>query len=95
MERVRREVRLGDDFDDGAFARAFAAFRELYHVAPAVASCAPDVFARFCAVFARAGDAHRHATQLRFEGVPLAVAILPPGTLAMEGDVDRAQWGDW
>ncbi|GAC1558253.1 MAG: hypothetical protein NVS3B17_07880 [Vulcanimicrobiaceae bacterium] len=95
MERVRREVCVGDAFDGAAFGHAFAAFRQLYNVAPERASCAPDVLARFCEVFATATVTHRHATNLRFEGVPLVAAILPPGTLAMEGDVDETQMGDW
>ena len=95
MERVRCEIPVGDAFDDRDFAAAFARFRELYHVVPQHASCAPDVFARFCAVFASASATHRHATALRFEGVALAAAILPPGTLVLEGEVDEVRLGDW
>ncbi len=95
MERVRRIARLRADFDADEFARAFATFRETYNVAPQHAWCAPDVFARYCAVFTRADDAHLHGTRLRFEGVALEVAILAPGTLAIEGEVDETQMGDW
>lgn len=95
MERVRREVRLGAVFDDAAFAAAFATFRATYNVAPERAFCAPDVFARACEIFDRAGSAHRHSTRLHVDGVPLLVAILAPGTLAMEGEVDQERMGDW
>lgn len=95
MERVRREVRLDAAFDGAAFARAFASFRQTYNVAPTQAFCAPDVFARACALLARASDVHRHATRLTYEGVPLVAAIVPPGTLVLEGDVDETQMGDW
>lgn len=95
MERVRREICLEADFEAPAFAHAFASFQRTYHVAPSHASCAPDVFARFCTLYARAVDTHRHVTRLAFEGVPLVVAILAPGTLALEGEVDETRMGDW
>ncbi len=95
MEHVRREIRLREAFDAREFARAFGTFRELYKVAPERATCAPDVFARCCVLFATASATHRHSTQLRFEGVPLGAAILAPGTLAMEGEVDETEMGDW
>lgn len=95
MERVRREVRLDDAFDAEAFARAFASFRQTFNAAPLRASCAPDVFARYCELYARSSDAHRHATRLVFAGVPLVAAILAPGTLVLEGEVDETQMGDW
>ncbi|GAC1301142.1 MAG: hypothetical protein NVSMB19_08910 [Vulcanimicrobiaceae bacterium] len=83
------------DFGDAAFAHAFASFRRTFNVAPLRAYCAPDVFARYCELFARASDAHRHATRLAYDGVPLVAAILAPGTLALEGEVDETQMGDW
>ncbi len=92
---MRREVRLGASFDGAAFVAAFATFRETYNVAAERAFCAPDVFARACDLFDRAGSAHQHATRLRVEGVPLQVAILAPGTLAIEGEVDEGRMGDW
>ncbi|GAC1309039.1 MAG: hypothetical protein NVS2B3_00810 [Vulcanimicrobiaceae bacterium] len=88
-------MRLEAAFGREAFARAFAAFRRTYNVAPQRASCAPDVFARTCELFARAGDAHRHATRLAYEGVPIVAAVLAPGTLALDGEVDETQMGDW
>jgi len=95
VEHVRREVRLGAGFDGAAFARAFAVFRQTYNVAPLRALCAPDVLARFCELSDRAGSVHQHSTRLRFEGVPLVAAILAPGTLAVEGEVDEERMGDW
>lgn len=95
MERVRREIRLEGGFDAATFARAFASFRQTYNAAPLRAECAPDVFARACDLFARPGDAHRHATRLAFEGVSLVAGIVAPGTLVLEGEVDETQMGDW
>lgn len=95
MERVRREIRLGATFDDAEFAAAFATFRAMYHVAPERAFCAPDVFARACELFDRAQSVHHYSTRLHVDGVPLLVAILAPGTLAMEGEVDEERMGDW
>lgn len=95
MERVRREVRLAGGFDEADFARAFASFRQTYNAAPLRAHCSPDVFARACELFARPADAHRHATRLAFEGVPLTAGIVAPGTLVLEGEVDETQMGDW
>ncbi len=95
MEHVRREVRVGAVFDDVAFARAFARFGQLYHVAPTRAFCAPDVLARFCELYDRPAATHRHSTQLRFEGVPLVAGILAPGMLVLEGEVDEERMGDW
>lgn len=95
VERVRREVRLDPAFGDVAFANAFASFAKMYNVAPLRAYCAPDVFARYCEVFGRSSDTHRHATRLQYDGVPLVAAILKPGTLALEGEVDETHMGDW
>jgi hypothetical protein len=93
LERVRWTLALGTAFDDAAFERAFARFRELYHVRPQRVLCAPDVLSRYAAVFARAGDAHARA--LRYDGIPLASAILAPGTIVFEGEVDEERMGDW
>ncbi len=96
MELVRREVHLGPAFSDAVFTRAFATFRQTYNVAPLRALASPDVLARFCEIYERSGDiAHRHSTRLRFEGVPLVAAVLAPGTLAIEGEVDEEKMGDW
>jgi len=96
LEFVRREVKLGAAFSRVAFERAFATFRETYNVAPLRAVCAPDVLARFCELYERSPDlAHRHSARLRFEGIPLDAAVLAPGVIAFEGEVDEERMGDW
>jgi hypothetical protein len=96
MEHVRREVFLGSSFSAAAFERAFTQFRELYHVRPTRVSCAPDVLEHYCELFERSADAaHAHATQILYDGIPLAAAILPGGTVAFEGEVDEERMGDW
>jgi len=56
--------------------------------------CAPDVLTRYAALFARSSDeAHRRA--LDFTGIPLASAIVAPGTIIFEGTVDEERMGDW
>ncbi len=96
LETVRRETKIGESFTAEAFADAFAAFRRTYNVAPLRALCAPDVFARYCTLFERdAGAAHRHSTRARFEGVPLVTAVLAPGIVIFEGEVDEERMGDW
>jgi hypothetical protein len=96
MERVRREVYLGSSFSAGAFEQAFERFRELYHVRPSRVACAPDVLARYCALFERSAEtAHRRGAHVRYEGIPLAAAVLPSGTVAFEGEVDEERMGDW
>jgi hypothetical protein len=94
LERVRWTVALGTAFDGAAFERAFARFRELYHVRPQRVLCAPDVLTRYAAVFARTAD-DAHARDLRYDGIPLAGAILAPGTIVFEGEVDEERMGDW
>jgi hypothetical protein len=95
LERVRWTVTLGDAFDDAAFEHAFAGFRRLYHVRPERVLCAPGVLARYALLFARSvEDAHAgHA--LRYDGIPLVSAVLAPGTIVFEGDVDEERMGDW
>jgi hypothetical protein len=89
-------VPLGNAFDRASFERAFASFRQIYNVAPSRAVCAPDVLARFCDLYGtRDATVHRHSTRLAFEGVPLHAAVLAPGTLALEGEVDDVRMGDW
>ncbi|HTV74436.1 MAG TPA: hypothetical protein VME66_12140 [Candidatus Acidoferrales bacterium] len=96
MEFVRKEVYLGPMFSAQAFESAFAQFRSLYNVVPLRAVCSPDVLARFCALYERSPEsAHLHSTRLRYEGVPLVAAILAPGTIAFEGEVDENRMGDW
>ena len=95
-ETVRREIVVGACFSAEAFADAFAQFRKIYNTAPLRAFCAPDVFARYCELFERsAAAAHRHSTRARYEGVPLEAAILRPGVVAFEGEVDEERMGDW
>jgi hypothetical protein len=94
LEPVRWTVALGAAFDEDAFERAFAGFRRMYNVAPGRVLCAPDVLARYAALFARSPeDAHRRA--LRFAGVAVVGAILAPGTIVVEGEVDDVKMGDW
>jgi len=87
---------LGARYSRAAFERAFLQFRQLYNVLPARVLCAPDALERFCALYAPPADRpHGHSTRLRYEGVPLEAAVLAPGTLAFEGEVDEDRMGDW
>ena len=96
LEYVRREVRLGPGFSAPAFERAFSAFREMYNVDPLRALCAPDVLTRYCELFERgANRAHERSARIGFRGVPLQAAIVAPGTVAFEGEVDAERMGDW
>jgi len=96
LEIVRREIEIGTCFSAEAFGNAFAAFRRTYNTAPLRALCAPDVFSRYCELFeSGAGAAHRHSTRARFEGVPLVAAVLKPGLVVFEGEVDEERMGDW
>ena len=96
MERVRREVRLGPSFSAGALDVAFSEFRSLYGVAPDRAICSPDVLERFCTLFeGSANVAHLHSSRLSYDGVALTAAIIAPGTIALEGEVDEERMGDW
>jgi len=91
---VRWTVALGTSFDETALEAAFAGFRRLYNVAPKRVLCAPDVLARFAGVMARSpDDALRR--ELRYDGLPVASAILAPGTIVFEGEVDEDRMGDW
>ena len=94
LEHVRKEVQLGHTFSAAAFERAYAVFRSMYNVRPHRVTCSPDVLRRYCELFE---DSAEDATEriVRFEGVPLAAAILPPGTVAFEGEVDPDRMGDW
>jgi len=96
LEVVRREARVGGAFTRATFAHAFATFRQTYNVAPQRGLCAPDVLARFCELFREANvSVHGHSTNLRYDGVPLVAALLPPGCVAFEGKVDEERMGDW
>ena len=91
---MRWTVALGADFDEARFDRALAGFRRLYNVAPHRVLCAPDVLGRFAVLMGRSpDDAHRHA--MRYDGVPVNAAILAPGTIVFEGEVDEERMGDW
>jgi hypothetical protein len=91
---VHWTVELGTAFDEAAFETALAGFRRLYNVAPLRVLCAPDVLGRFAALTGRSpDDALRR--ELRFDGVPVVSAILAPGTIVFEGEVDEERMGDW
>ena len=66
----------------------------MYNVAPLRVLCAPDVLGRFAAVRARSAD-DAHLRDLRYDGVPVVSAILAPGTIVFEGEVDEERMGDW
>ncbi len=93
LERVRCEVSLEPRFDEAAFAAAFDRFRQLFNVAPLQAACSADVLFRLDELAADRGD--RFETFVRHSGVPLYAAILPPGSLVLEGEVDEDRMGDW
>ncbi len=69
-------------------------FRRLYHVRPDRVLCAPNVLQRLAELVARSAD-DALARRLRFEGIPLESAVVPPGTIVFEGDVDEERMGDW
>ena len=93
LEHVRREVRLGRHFGPAEFERAFRSFQQLYQVRPLRVLCSPDVLDRYCEIYHESGDAHRR--EVRFDGVRVTAAIMPPGTVAFEGEVDQDRMGDW
>jgi hypothetical protein len=95
LERVHWTVELGADYTEAVFEEAFTGFRRLYHIRPERVLCAPDVLMRFALLYSRSvEDAHAgHA--LRYEGIPLESAILKPGTIIFEGEVDEERMGDW
>ena len=73
---------------------ALAGFRRMYNVAPERVLCAPDVLSRFAALTGRSSDDALHR-EMRFDGVPVVSAILAPGTIVFEGEVDEDRMGDW
>lgn len=85
---------MGLGFSVEAFERGFDRFVQLYNVPPTQARCSPDVLDRYCRLFERNEEAARRK-EVRFRGVPLHAAVLPAGTLALEGDVDEDRMGDW
>jgi hypothetical protein len=91
---VRWTVALGTAFDETAFEVALAGFLRLYNVAPARVLCAPDVLGCFAALMGRSADDAMHR-DLRYDGVPVVSAILTPGTIVFEGEVDEERMGDW
>ncbi len=91
---MRWTATLGASFDDVTFEAAFARFRALYHIRPERVLCAPDVLARWATLYARSAD-DAHARDLRYDGIPLAAAIIAPGTIVFEGEVDEERMGDW
>ena len=93
LEHVRREVRLGRHFSPAEFERAFRSFQQLYQVRPSRVLCSPDVLDRYCEIFRQSGEAHRR--EVRYEGLPVVASVMPPGTVAFEGEVDQDRMGDW
>jgi hypothetical protein len=93
---VRREVSLGSAFSREEFERGFEGFRALYNVVPVRAACAPDVLAHFCELYEPKGAlAHAHSLRLQYLGVAIVAAVLAPGTIIFEGEVDDVRMGDW
>ncbi|MDP9017097.1 MAG: hypothetical protein M3N19_02095 [Candidatus Eremiobacteraeota bacterium] len=66
----------------------------MYQVRPLRVLCSPDVLERFCTLFERSSDVAQNR-EVCYEGVPLSAAILSPGMVAFEGDVDEERMGDW
>lgn len=91
---MRWTVSLGTAFDETALETAFAGFRRLYNVAPERVLCAPDVLGRLAAVTARSSD-DALRRDLSYDGIPVLSAILAPGTIVFEGEVDEERMGDW
>ncbi|HEX3468170.1 MAG TPA: hypothetical protein VHT05_08850 [Candidatus Elarobacter sp.] len=98
---MRWTVTLGTSFDGPRFDAALAGFRRLYNVAPFRVLCAPDVLARFAALTAGSSDdalplSPELATGvLHYDSLPVVSAILAPGTIVFEGEVDEERMGDW
>jgi hypothetical protein len=95
LERVHWTVQLGGRFDEVAFEEAFTGFRRLYHIRPQRVLCSPDVLTRYALLYARSVDDAHGGHALRYDGIPLESAILAPGTIVFEGDVDEERMGDW
>jgi hypothetical protein len=95
LERVHWNVQLGGRFDEYAFEEAFTGFRRLYHIRPERVLCAPDVLARYALLYSRSVEDAHSGHALRYDDIPLESAILAPGTIIFEGEVDEEQMGDW
>jgi hypothetical protein len=94
LERVRKTVTVGASFEVTALDDALLGFHRLYNVRPDRVLCAPDVLLRLAALVARErDDALRR--DLRWSGIRVSSAILAPGTLVLEGEVDDVRMGDW
>lgn len=91
---MRREIRLGANFGATELESAFKAFISLYHVRPSRVSCSPDILVRYCALFERSANC-AHSSQIVYQGIPMSAAIVPPGVIAFEGEVDEERMGDW
>lgn len=87
-------MRLGSNFAAESFERAFERFVQIYNVQPTIARCSPDVLSRYCRLFESGDDAAR-MREIRYRGVPLHAAVMPSGTIALEGEVDEDRMGDW
>jgi hypothetical protein len=94
LETVSRHAQLGKRFSREGFERAFDSFVQTYNVSPLRAHCSPDVLERYCHLFEQRDDAAvRH--EVRYRGIALGAAVLPPGTVVFEGEVDEDRMGDW
>ena len=87
-------MRIGELFTPHAFERALASFLQIYNVPPQRIMCSPGVLSRYCLLYEKTPQAaHKH--EIRHDGIPLCAAILPPGVIAFEGEVDDVVKGDW
>ncbi len=84
---------MGRHYGPAEFERAFRSFQQMYQARPSQVLCSPDVLDRFCEIYERSGDGHRR--ELRFDGVRVSAAIMAPGMVAFEGEVDQDRMGDW
>jgi hypothetical protein len=94
LESVRRETRIGRGFGVADFERALNNFRELYHVRPEIARCSPDVLERLYALLGYDAQSLLHQ-EIFHDGLPIVAAVLAPGIIAFEGEVDEDRMGDW
>ena len=94
LERVRRETRIGRGFGFPDFERALNNFRELYHVRPAIARCSPDVLDRLYSLLGYEAQTAL-GREIVHESMPIVAAVLAPGTIVFEGEVDEDRMGDW
>ncbi len=90
---MRREVKLADGFSYDEFEVAFSGFVQLFGVRPTRALASIDAFFAIAAL--AEPKAISTAVDLRYEGVRIEAAVLAPGTLILEGEVDETRMGDW